>query len=43
MAAKDWKKKTKEEHLADILNAQILKGNVTKAQVKDEHKAKIKT
>lgn len=34
------KEKTKEEHLKDILENQMLKGNVKKEQVKDKTKLK---
>ena len=35
-------KKSAQEHLTDILNAQLVKKNISEAQVKDEHKSKIK-
>lgn len=39
---KTQKEKTKDEHIADILNAQILKGNISETQVKAEKKDMIK-
>ena len=35
------KDKTKEQHLMDILENQILKGNVDKEKVKDKSKLKV--
>ena len=35
-----WKDKTKDELLADILEKQLIKGNVKKEDVKDKTKLK---